>query len=214
MTEKKKKLIKWPNRSNFTQSDTHRQEADEDEHTPIEEGDVTERESYWSDDDGSSSEEYYSEETVDDGSKMIVDSDGESDSEGIENASEHCIPHLQDIEISAPKETCESKLVSPQTTPMPSPAVISNDQQESTIQQLNENNEYEPEDNNAGRRTSGRVRKRTQVDGRCECDTEITNEEKEQGTQVMRCKARGCETGWVRTSSCSCLVSSVLIGDT
>ena len=42
--------------------------------------------------------------------------------------------------------------------------------------------------------------KRTQVDGRCECDTEITNEEKEKGTQVMRCKARGCETGWVRTS--------------
>ena len=31
-------------------------------------------------------------------------------------------------------------------------------------------------------------------------DTEITNEEKEKGTQVMRCKAQGCETGWVRTS--------------
>ena len=26
------------------------------------------------------------------------------------------------------------------------------------------------------------------------------NEEKEKGTQVMRCKAQGCETGWVRTS--------------
>ena len=35
--------------------------------------------------------------------------------------------------------------------------------------------------NNTGRRTSGRVRKRTQVDGRCECDTEIT---KEMGTQL------------------------------
>ena len=61
------------------------------------------------------------------------------------------------------EETCESELVSLQTTPMTSPAVISssNDQQESTIQQLNENNEYEPEDNNAGRQISGRVRKRT-----------------------------------------------------
>ena len=50
------------------------------------------------------------------------------------------------------EETCESELVSLQTMPMTSPAVISssNDQQESTIQQLNENNEYEPEDNNAG----------------------------------------------------------------
>jgi hypothetical protein len=73
---------------------------------------------------------------------------------------------------------------------MSSPAVISNGQQESTIQQLTEINEYEPED--SSRRTSGRVRKRTQVDGRSECDTEITNEAKEKGTQVMRCKA-----GWV-----------------
>ena len=48
------------------------------------------------------------------------------------------------------EETCESELVSPQTTPMPSVISSSNDQQESTIQQLNENNEYEPEDNNAG----------------------------------------------------------------
>ena len=42
------------------------------------------------------------------------------------------------------------------------------------------------------------LEKRTQVDGRRECDTEITAEEKEdsEGTQVsMRCKARGCETG-------------------
>ena len=34
-------------------------------------------------------------------------------------------------------------------------------------------------------------------DGRCECDTEITNEEKEKGAQVMRCKARGCEIGCI-----------------
>jgi len=61
-----------------------RQEADSDEDPPIEEGDVTERESYWSDDDGSSSEEYNFEETVENGSKMIVDS------------------LLQDAEISAP----------------------------------------------------------------------------------------------------------------
>ena len=75
-----------------------------------------ERESYWSDDEGSSSKN--SEETVEDRSKMIINSNGESESEGIEN--EHCVPHLQDPEISAPQETCEPKLVScPQTTPMP-----------------------------------------------------------------------------------------------
>lgn len=47
------------------------------------------------------------------------------------------------------------------------------------------------------RRSSGRVRKRTEIDSRCECDTLITLEEKEAGTRVMECKARGCETGWV-----------------
>jgi hypothetical protein len=189
--KEKNNFIKWLSRSNFAQSNTHRQEADEDEDPPIEEaqeGDVMERESYWTDDDGSFSEEYNSEETVEDGSKMIVDSDSKSDSEEIEN--ENCVPDLQDTEISALQETCEPELVScPQTTPMPSPAVISNGQQESTIQQLTETNEYEPEDSNIGRRTSGRVWKRTQVDGKCECDTEITNEEKERGTQVMMCKA-------------------------
>ena len=78
--------------------------------------------------------------------------------------------------------------------------MISNGQQGSTIQQLTETNEYKPEDSNTGQQTSGRVQKRTQVNGRCECDTEITNEEKEKGTQVMRCKAPGCEMGWVHTS--------------
>ena len=29
-------------------------------------------------------------------------------------------------------------------------------------------------------------------------DIEITPEEKEEGTTVMMCKVRGCETGWVR----------------
>ena len=48
------------------------------------------------------------------------------------------------------------------------------------------------------RRSSGRVQKRTEVDSRCECNTLITLEEKEIGAQVMECKARGCETGWVR----------------
>jgi hypothetical protein len=68
-----------------------------------------------------------------------------------------------------------------------------------------ETNERESEDNSTGRRTSGRVRKRTQVDGRCECDTEITAHEKEEGTRVMKCKARGCETGWVRVIfACQC----------
>ena len=57
------------------------------------------------------------------------------------------IAYLQDPEASAPQETCEPELVSrPQTTPMPSPAVISNGQQGSTIQQLTDTNEYEPED--------------------------------------------------------------------
>ena len=42
----------------------------------------------------------------------------------------------------------------------------------------------------------------TQVHGRCECDTQITVDEKEEGTWVpvmkrMRCKARGCQKGWV-----------------
>ena len=48
------------------------------------------------------------------------------------------------------------------------------------------------------RRSSGRIRKRTEIDSRCECDTLITAEEKEAGTRVMECKACGCETGWVR----------------
>jgi len=61
-----------------------------------------------------------------------------------------------------------------------------------------ETNERAPEDNSTGRRTSGRVRKRTQVDGRCECDVEIMADEKEEGTRVMMCKAPDCETGWVR----------------
>ena len=47
------------------------------------------------------------------------------------------------------------------------------------------------------RRSSGRVRKWTEIDSRCECDTLITAEEKEAGTRVMECKAPGCETGWV-----------------
>ena len=134
---------------NLTESHTHW-----DEDPPIEEGDVTERESYWTDNDGSSSEEYNSKETVEDGSKMIVGSDGESDLEGIEN--EDCVPHLQDTEILAPQETCEPELVPhPQTTPMPSPAVISNGQQESMIQHLTKTNESDPEDSNTGHQTSG-----------------------------------------------------------
>jgi len=60
-----------------------------------------------------------------------------------------------------------------------------------------ETNEHAPEDNSTGQRTSGRVRKRTQVDGRCECDVQIMADEKEEGTRVMMCKAPGCETGWV-----------------
>lgn len=128
---------------NLTESHTH-----SDEDPPIE-GDVTERESYWTDDNRSSSEEYNSEETVEDRSKMIVKSDGESDLEGIKN--EDCVPHLQDTEISAPQETCEPELVPhPQTTPMPSPVVISNGQQESMIQHPTETNESEPEDSNTG----------------------------------------------------------------
>ena len=37
---KENNLIKWPSWSNFTQSDTHRQEADSDEDPLIEEGDL------------------------------------------------------------------------------------------------------------------------------------------------------------------------------
>ena len=83
--------------------------------------------------------------------QMIVDSDSKSDLEGIEN--ENCVPDLQDTKMSALQETCKPELVScPQTTSMPSPAVISNGQQESksTIQQLTETNEYEPKDSNTG----------------------------------------------------------------
>ena len=61
-------------------------------------------------------------------------------------------------------------------------------------------------------RTSKRVRKRTRVDGMCECDTEITSEEKEEGSQVMGCKTRGCEKGGVRETY-SCFASSVLISE-
>jgi hypothetical protein len=82
---------------------------------------------------------------------MIFNSDGESDSEGIKN--ERCTPHLQDTETSAPQEPSDPKLASHlQTTPMPSPVVISNGQQELTLQQLTETHEYdEPEDSNTGR---------------------------------------------------------------
>ncbi|KDR76610.1 hypothetical protein GALMADRAFT_139524 [Galerina marginata CBS 339.88] len=58
----------------------------------------------------------------------------------------------------------------------------------------------EPEVGIGARRSSGRVRKRTEVDSQCECDTLITLEEKEAGVQVMECKARGCETGWFHMS--------------
>ena len=47
-------------------------------------------------------------------------------------------------------------------------------------------------------RSSGRVRRKIQVDSRCKCGTEITAEEKDVGECVMMCKARGCETIWVR----------------
>ena len=36
------------------------------------------------------------------------------------------------------------------------------------------------------------------MDSRCKCGTEITAEEKDVGECVMMCKARGCETIWVR----------------
>ena len=58
----------------------------------------------------------------------------------------------------------------------------------------------QPEEDDGNRRSSGRMRKRIQVDSRCECDTEITAEEKEVGDSVMMCKARGCETVWVRAT--------------
>ena len=85
--------------------------------------------------------------------------------------------------------------------------MFSNGQQRSTIQQLTETNEYKPasDDSNTGQWTSRQVRKRTQVNERCECDTEIMNEEKEKGTQVMRCKVPGCKMGWVHTSIYSCI---------
>jgi hypothetical protein len=113
---------------------------------------------------------------------------------------------VQDTEIFAPQETCEPKLVPrPQTIPMHSPVVISNGQQEST-------NEYEPEDSNTGRRTSGRVRKRTQVDVRCECDTEIMNEEIKGNSsdEVQSARLRNGLGAYFK----SCLASSVLMGDT
>ena len=45
------------------------------------------------------------------------------------------------------------------------------------------------------------MRRRIQVDSRCEYDTEITAQEKELGERVMMRKARGCETVWVRDST-------------
>ena len=44
------------------------------------------------------------------------------------------------------------------------------------------------------------MRRRIQVDSRCECDTEITAQEKEVEDSVMMCKARGCETVWVHAT--------------
>ena len=47
---------------------------------------------------------------------MVVDSDGEFVSEGIEN--HHFVTHLQDSEISAPQETCMLELIPhPPTSP-------------------------------------------------------------------------------------------------
>jgi hypothetical protein len=136
---------------------------------------------------------------------MVINSEDESESEGIVD---HYVPHLQEL-IPRP-QTTPSALSAAEDARMSSPMI---GQQESTIPAENmymqsehgeveligtETNEREPEESSNGRRTSGRVRKRTEVDGRCECDTEITAEEMEEGTRVMRCKARGCETGWVR----------------
>ena len=42
---------------------------------------------------------------------------------------------------------------------------------------------------------SGCVWRRTKVDSQCECNMLITLKEKEVSTQVMECKACGCETG-------------------
>ena len=53
--KEKNNLINWWSRSNLTESYTHLGED-----PPLEEGDVMERESYWTDNDGSFSEEYNS----------------------------------------------------------------------------------------------------------------------------------------------------------
>ena len=46
----------------------------------------------------------------------------------------------------------------------------------------------QPEENEGNRRSLGRIRRRIQVDSRCECDTEITDQEKEvRSERVMMC---------------------------
>ena len=61
----------------------------------------------------------------------------------------------------------------------------------------------QPEENNSNRRSSKRMRRRIQVDSRCEYDAEITAEEEEVGDSVtMMCKARCCETVWVHEFTC------------
>ena len=162
--------------------------------------------------DGSSSDEYGSEG---EGSKIAIDPDNKSETEELENQQ---VTHPRDPETFVPGETFRPNspelMPQPQTTvfsvpavedtPMSSsPAMIG--QQGAALQEQlmdSETNECEPEDNSTGRQTSGRVRKRTQVDGKCECDIEITPDEKEEGTTVMMYKVRGCETGCVRFVKC------------
>jgi hypothetical protein len=58
------------------------------------------------------------------------------------------------------------------------------------------------------RHSSGRVRKRTEVDRRCECDTLITAEEKQAGTRVM--ELWSAKPVAVRRAGCVGLVSTYL----
>lgn len=142
--------------------------------------------------------------------EVLLTSDGESDLEGIEN--QQSVTHLQERYLTRKKLSCPNWFLIHQRHlhyslqwmvqhwcfyastnddfKLPASKIqaetkwTQSDQWDHVlVAQPTETNEHETEDWNTGRCTSGQVRKSNQVDERCECDTEVTTEEKDEGTE-------------------------------
>lgn len=163
----------------------------------------SENEKPWSDaDDSSSSKEDNMESDPEvlrkfGGSSMVVDSDSESENqlEDDEKAT-YCRPlyippfplPLAESCASTPEPSTETEW--PAASPPEASASRFVHEELANLAPVIQPKENEPEENDSNRRSSGRMRRKIQVDNRCKCDTEITAEEKEVGDSVMMCKAR------------------------